>query len=314
MSNTEKYADDLVKFATQARDGQETSELSNLNAVDTALVSDLIALAGTMQPDTSFTTELKSRLLHTQKTEARLPTYSLLDSVTAFISEWRKIVMMRKRWMYTVGLAVIFLLTIVAVMPVLAQFALEHFAPREVESLPLAPESVTVATIPSYAYEDDIEALAQQAGFSPLIPEYLPPNCAFTKGYYLDEPIGEIHLTYNSVDQSLPCFRVAQRQARENRTDRPFVGDGAVEEITVNGKPALYISGIWVIEGDLPGAESGETTVEVNPEELFENAEWADGPQQLVFEHEGLLIRIDAEFYISKDELVKFAESMTHAN
>lgn len=214
----------------------------------------------------------------------------------------------QRRLIQTVGLATLMMLSTFVTVPVLAQFALEHFAPREVEKLPIAGETVALATVPPESYSENVEALEEQAGFSVLMPRYLPSTCSLRKGYYLAEPIGEIRLEYDSIG-NLPCFDVAQRRAQGDTVHRPFVGQGSTEEVIINGKPALYINGTWIVEGL---SENG-TLMHLSPEEqanLFEGAVWVPGPQQLIFEYNGLLIRIDAGPNISKAELVRVAESM----
>lgn len=306
MSANEKHPEDLGKFLSALQDGQEIPQPSSLDPADVTLMKSLVSLARTIKPDSSFTRELKERLLHVNETEQRLIAHPFLRSVNELMTAWRNIMVKRKRFAYAIGLGA--LLALVAV-PALAWFALEHFAPREVEKLPIASESVTLATLPPEAYSENIETLIKQAGFSPLMPRYVPSGCNFHRGYYLAEPIGEIHLEYNSSG-NLPCLDISQRETEGDRIDRPFVGEDSMEEINIEGKPALYINGTWLIK-DVP-TERG-TTIHLSPKEqekLFEGAVWVQGPQQLIFEQNGLLIRIDAGPRISKEELVKIAESM----
>ena len=306
MSTSEKHPEDLIKFLSALQDGQDIPQSPGLDPADAALMKSLVSLARTIKPDSSFTRELREHLLHVNVTEQRLIAHPFLHFVNELMTAWRNIMARRKRFAYAIGLGA--LLALVAV-PALAWFALEHFAPREVEKLPIAGESVALATLPPEDYSENLETLEKQAGFSPLMPRYVPSGCNFHRGYYLAEPIGEIHLEYDSFG-NLPCLDISQRETEGDRIDRPFVGEDSMEEITINGKPALYINGTWLVK-DFPIER--RTTIHLSPkeqEELFDGAVWVQGPQQLIFEQNGLLIRIDAGPKISKEELVKIAESM----
>lgn len=213
---------------------------------------------------------------------------------------------MFRRKPITVAKRVVFLLILSALLvaPALAQFGLIHFAPREVKTLPVINRPVELATVPPEAYSD-VETLEKQAGFSVLQPGYLPVGCALFESNYLAEPIGEIDMVYRLAN-GLPCFSVTQRKSA-GPVHRPYVEEGSVDEVTVHGLPAIYIDGMWRVE-NLP-QKTGKT-ITIKPDELFETATWMQGPKQLIFEYNDILIRIDAGADMTKEELIRIAESM----
>jgi hypothetical protein len=177
-----------------------------------------------------------------------------------------------------------------------------QITPREVQTLPVKGPG-ELATVPPEAYSD-IETLEVQAGFSVLRPGYLPAGCALSESNYLAEPIGEIYMAYRLAN-GLPCFTVTQRMSA-GPVHHPYVKENSVEGVTVHGLPATYIDGMWVVES-LP--QKAGKTITIKPEELFENATWMEGPKHLVFEYKDLLIRIDAGEDMTKEELIRIAES-----
>lgn len=308
MSKREKYSEDLILYITDLQDEQNLPHPSSVDIEDAIFIENLVKLAKTIKPDPTFTKNLKKQLFVANKPERRSIVQSLSNSVTRSMTVWRSVMTKRKRFVYAVALTLLLIVCALTALPSLAQFALEHFAPREVEKLPITGESVTLATIPSESYLNNVETLETQLGFVVLMPQYIPTYCHFQESYYLAEPVSEIHLVYDTTDK-LPCFEVTQRKAQENMVHRPSVGPGSTEEITINGEPALYINGMWVIE-NMPGNETALRLSSEDMEKLFEDAAWVEGPQQLVFENNDLLIRIDAGPNISKEELVKIAESL----
>jgi hypothetical protein len=344
MDKSEKSAEDLVEFLTALRDEQATPHSLSLSEEEVTLTKELVSLAKAVDPDPHFVREVEKRLLALYKAEQRSTAPSLSNFVADLVLIWRLTMLKQKRFVYAIVVGIALMVSVFTVLPALAQFTLTHFAPREVEKLPFAgdagtrsiespepysstsetleertdftakSESASLSIDPLISYSSDIKTLEGQAGFLVLWPRYVPPGCYFREGYYLDKPIAEIHLVYDS-DNNQPCFDMIQRQA--DRIHRPFVGPGAVEEMDINGKAALYIGGVWVVNESL--ADRGTMSdrglmITLSPEEkakLFEGATWVEaGSQQLVFEHSGLLIRIQAGPSIPKEELVKIAESI----
>lgn len=177
------------------------------------------------------------------------------------------------------ALGVLLLLSAVIAGPVLAQVALEHYSPREVEDW--HPIQATYEATPSTT---SIDRLEEMAGFSILVPTYLPPGCSLQKNSYLDKP-QVIYLTYS-------CVVITQQKART--TQSPYIGKDSSEMITVAGNPAIYVDGAWVqIQGE-------------------KELRWAQGAaKELVFERDGLIVRLaGSSVDLSKEELIKIAESM----
>lgn len=312
MSTEKKHAEELIQFVEMLRNSQNSYRLPRPDPMDAVMVEDLMRIAKMIKPDPSFVQGLRKHLLQVSMTERQRAVGFLRSLPSRWMRIWNRSMVKQKRLLQTMGLAALLILSALVVVPALAsRFGLGYFAPQEVEKLPSSGGPVVLATIPSEAYSKNIKMLEERAGFSVLVPRYLPFTCNLRGGYYLAEPIGEIHLEYDSND-NLPCFDVAQRKRKtqEDTVHSPFVGQGSVEEITIKGKPALYINGVWMVKESL--SENG-TTMRLSPEErekLFGGATWVQGPQQLIFEYKGLLIHINAGPNISKEELVKIAESM----
>ncbi len=190
-------------------------------------------------------------------------------------------IMQIRKLVFVVGLAI--LVGVLGVGTLLAQGALLNFVPREVENLSLA--RAILEPTPPEPRLIDITELERLAGFSLLVPAYLPQHCASQERFYV--PVGkEVILNYS-------CVIIAERKA--DSIQRPGVGLGSVQEITVNGRPALLIDGMWV---KMPG----EKELTWKPD-LF---------HVMVFEHNGLIVRLTAPGHSSKDELIRIAASMQH--
>lgn len=305
--------EEVMMFWKDLDGGGDLSASTELTDTGVALSRGLIALAQNTQPHTAFKKALAERLLIAEKTNQRADKRLLRKLSHQLVSTRENITLKEKRFVYGLGLAALLLVALLVVGPTLAQFALPHFAPREVEELPILPAVTFAAPLESIT-TNIIDELEGQAGFSLLIPDYVPPECQLREGKYLPEPIGEVMLVYRSLD-NLPCFTLNQRVI-DDSTHRPFIHDGSAEEITINGEPALYVDGMWVIEGPI-GRESNSDSITLAPgelAELMETATWVEGPKQLVFERGMILLRLDGGVYedsqLTKEELIRIAESM----
>lgn len=311
MREQEQEAEELIQFLTALRDNHRASAPASMGSEEETFARKLMNLASRMEPERSFVRALERQLARGQEVKQRSAVQALARSVAGQLRIWRQRIMLRKGYLYVFAIGVILLVSALTVAPLLAEFGLEHFVPRGVDNWSPSNGSIAVATIPPESYSDNVEALEAQAGFSALLPQYIPADCHFLEGNYLEEPVAEIRLFYQSEEQ-LPCFDVVLRQAEAGTVHRPYVGPGSVEEISIKGQRALYISGMWVVEGPI-GETSDSGVLSLGPgelEELYEGATWVEGPKQIVFEYGGLLIRITGGANISKAELVKVAESL----
>lgn len=175
----------------------------------------------------------------------------------------------------------VLLLIMIIALPLLAQTALEHFAPREVKQLPNT--SMAYETIPDKPQLMDVQELEKLTGFTLLMPTYLPLDCRVRERFFDAKP-RVAYLIYS-------CVGIAEQKAKS--IQRPFIGEGSTQELTIGGNPAIYIGGAWV---QLPGQKQPT---------------WMPGvAQQLVFERNGILVRLDATARLSKEDLVRIAESI----
>lgn len=302
-----------MKFQTNVDDDQDVPILTDLDPIEAAISKSLLTLAESIQPNSAFKKALEERLLALQETTRRVENRSFWESVSRFMLIWRSKMSTEKRFAYGLGLVAILLTGVLLVGPALAQFALPHFAPREVDEMPVL-SAVTMAAAPEPITVDIVGRLEAQAGFAVLVPIYVPSDCHLSEGNYLPEPIGEVELVYRSSN-NLPCFTTNQREIEDDITHTPFIYEGSGEEITIHGQPALYIDGMWVL-GDLSDSEGNESDsgiMELGPGELaklMETATWVEGPKQLIFENDTLLVRLDGGSQLSKEELIRIAESM----
>ncbi len=180
------------------------------------------------------------------------------------------------------------LLSAAIAVPVVARAVtrLPHSAPREVAALP-TPEAVTTAPVPTGPHAMTLDEIAATVGFAPLVPTYLPADarCGVPDGFAWRD-IRVASLNYN-------CVRLHQQAPRGNSPERPYVGVGATEEVTVGDQPAIYIHGAWV-------EEQGQRV-------------WKEGfAQELIIERDGLIIRLLAgnTAVMPKDELIRVAASL----
>jgi hypothetical protein len=154
--------------------------------------------------------------------------------------------------------------------------------------------------------------LEAQAGFSVLVPSYLPGNCEFKDGSYSPQPIGEVTLEYNTRDHHA-CFDITERTTQVGVVHQPYVGPGSVEEIAIDGQPAIYVRGMWWVDMQrVAGNGQVDQPAHLSRQQiqaLLNQAVWIEGPKQLSFEQDSLLIRIKADTSVSKDDLIKIAES-----
>lgn len=159
-----------------------------------------------------------------------------------------------------------------------AENGLAHFAPREVEKLPISLQATDSTVIQSDAR--GINTLEKQVGFAILLPTSLPSGCRLSRSMY--------GAAGNSAILHYSCAFIIERKTEI--TDHPLVALKSTHQTTVAGKPALVIDGVWEEQ------PSGRTT-------------WSSEFKTLVFEQNGLVIRILANG-LSDDQLIKIAESM----
>lgn len=303
-------SEELMRFWRSLDNGHSSSTPTDPNSVDVTISRSLVALANRIQPDAAFKKALEKRLLTVQGSQLQVRSRSFPRGISQISLIWRTKIRSERRFVYGLGLAALLLIALWMTGPTIAQFALPHFAPREVTKWPALSE-VTMAEPPEPVTTEIISQLEEQAGFAVLTPQYVPSGCQLHEGSYLPEPIGEVQLVYRSAD-NLPCFTTNQRAIDGDATHTPFIYEGSGEEITIHGQPAFYIDGIWVVEG-LGDGEGNADTIELAPgelEELIETATWVEGHKQLVFENGALLVRLDGDMQLTKEELIRIAESM----
>ena len=179
---------------------------------------------------------------------------------------------------------IIALLCALIVIPVLGKTLLDHYAPREVARIPMPISTAAAPTPQSRSTITDLARIEEQIGHRILQPTYLPANCGGLRERFAYADIRVAVLRYG-------CVGIEQQV--NSGIQQPYVGTGASQSLTVNGQPAIYINGIWV--QDKPG---GKLT-------------WRAGDyHELIFEQNGLTIRLSASTEIAKEELVRIAESM----
>jgi hypothetical protein len=306
-------ADELLDYMQALRDGVARARAESLDISAMELAETLTRLAADIHPASSFASNLEM----TVRERAAVPHSKL--NMTDEPGSRRILVALRNvlgaRRIVRVGIGVggVLLVTMVLAMPALAQFALAHFSPREVATLPISAAVVTVVPVPSSAHMTQLGDLEAQAGFSILVPRYLPGSCEFKDGSFLPQPIGEVDLEYNTPDEHA-CFDIAEQKTRTDKFDQPFIGTDSAQSITINGQPAIYIHGMWWVDMQrITGSNSSDKSVHVSPQQLqdvFKQAVWVEGPKQIVFEDNGLLIRINGDTSLTKDVMIQIAQSI----
>lgn len=282
--NEHLAAEELDVFLTARGTGQAEPLPAGIDPEDANLAANLAFLAETIRLNPAFVAELESRLLYAIQASQPPVDRSFWPSIVESMAEKKQAVLKRTKLSYVAGFVV--LLSVLVTLPALAQMALEHFAPREVATLPV-PGPVAHEPSPAPPRFMDLEQLENLAGFSLLVPEYLPPSCRLMERFYASVP-REVILHYSCA------LLIAEK--RGNSIDRPFVGEGSTHEVTVGGNPAIYIDGVWTSFSDS------------DQEEPI----WIQGTfHQLVFERNGLVIRMDApSSRLTKEELIRIAESL----
>lgn len=294
MRNDRSAAQALDRYITAQQQRQSVAPVQNVDLADVIFIDDLLAQLEHDILDSAFVAALEARLVQRATTQQA---YAPLRRQASHMYEhWRAWIGSRRpvqshagrRFMQRMSLRfavmMIVVLSVVGVLPVAAQAILTYFAPREVTALP-PPAYETVEARPTALRWVERPTLEQQAGFSVLAPNYLPPNCTLREQYFLAEP-KVVNLTYG-------CMWIAEQ--RSTTVQQPLVGQGATRTVTVNGQPAVYIEGAWV------------TIVRDGKEEPLQ---WDPSAlRQLVFERNGLLIRLSSP-NLTLQELVQIAESM----
>lgn len=196
--------------------------------------------------------------------------------------------------------AILLLLGTAFAAPAVARTLLPHVAPREVAPPPtpgtpprLTPQgTVQTEPVPSGRRWASLDELARTVGFTPLLPGYLPVGCE--EG----ERFGVADLAVAYLIHA--CVAIVEQSA--DRVQRPAVGAGSSEPVTVGGWPAIYIRGGWVAAGQgTPEASAAGELV------------WReDAGQTLILERDGLIIRLQVpgEVALPREELIRIADSL----
>lgn len=190
----------------------------------------------------------------------------------------------RVKLSYIIGGATLFFLIIIGT--VLAQSITDYVVPREVEAWPqggpITPQAPPVG--PRFV---ELEELEQQAGFKTLQPTFVPANCTLTEQFY--KPLGrEAMFIYNCGREMF--FDIAQKKAEQ--IDRPRIGPNSSKQVEINGQPAIYVDGGWLIG---PGEKEGT---------------WIPGyNQQLFMTQDELVVRVIAAG-MDKETVMKIGASL----
>jgi hypothetical protein len=277
--NEAEMAKELERFLTSLQVKQQLSAPLNVDPADSSLLSSLQESADTIHLDQTFSDDLRQQLIRGYRSSHAPVSAPVWRKWLTQAWERREVTLAHVGFRRAIALVMLLGVLLVAV-PVVAQTALEHFVPREIKELP--PIQATYEPPPATARLMEVAQLEVLTGFSIIAPTYVPRGCVLTERFFVSGP----HVVYLNYS----CVSIALQQAHPMH--QPHVGENSVQEVIVNGKPALYINGIWVI---MPGSE----------ERI-----WREGVvKELVLEHNGLLIRLQTD-QLSKEELVKIAESL----
>lgn len=189
---------------------------------------------------------------------------------------------------FKIGLAATCLLvtSLVVAWPVLGQvpgrIIPRRVIPRVAKTL-ATPIAAGVATPPPAGHWTDLDELQKEAGFTLFVPTYLPAGCTQKENSF-NSFAADVILTYS-------CFSIGEQVGHEAQPD---IGEGAKQDITINGQPAIYADGAWFQE---PG---GKGLV------------WKSGIlHQVMFVRNGIFVRLGAfTTVLGKEELIRIAESL----
>lgn len=178
--------------------------------------------------------------------------------------------------------ALLLLVMIFAAVPVVAQTLLKYIVPSEVSQLPEATH-VSTSLTSSIPQMIPFAQIQEQVGFEVASPLYLPIGCQLLEQFA--EANVRVHLGYS-------CVTITEQAGRYET--HPAVGPDSVHNVTVNGRPALYITGTWVkVEG------------------RDKTPRWAnDFGEQLIFERNNLIVHLETVQGLGQEELIKIAASM----
>lgn len=232
------------------------------------------------------------------------------------------------------GAMVLLVLSVALTAPVvgIGRPGLPPSIPRAITPLPTpgaAPElqrtgPVTYEPTPVDRRETWVQ-IAGKIGFTPLVPAWLPTGCVETErfGYAAHSPLPpSAHVNYS-------CVAISQEPARG---ESPRVGSSSVQEIVINGQPALYIRGTWINPREwalleTPPAQRSPTPVRRGGRGTEEPLVWReDIGHMLVFERDGLIIRLSGaqpgsnptlgttvDVSLPREDLIRIAESLQPA-
>lgn len=309
--NERLAAANLDQFLSAYMEGEPTPPPDNVDPADAACAAELVSLAANIQPDPEFARNLEAQLL-----SAVVAGYAQPATATPVVNveqkrirpSWRQVLRqwiaggvrtqpVRRSSQVRLTQVVLAIILALMVLPVLGQTILRYFVPQEVDQLPIvgethqpgeAPQTAIAATMAptpttSSLNEKEIEQIEQTFGFPILTPQYVPDGCDWQETTVISE-VRAVYLHYE-------CVYIAQQRA--SGVQHPFVGSGSVEQVEVNGRPAIFTRGGWVyIDGsDTPVWEE-------------------DTGSQLVFENGDVIVRIQSKGSIPQEEMIRIAESM----
>ncbi len=249
-----------------------------------ALMTELTELAERFSVDPSFAAALERRLRQRHPASVTPPAPTLWQRLTRSLSMSRPAILLRPRLGYLVALAL--LLSLLVSIPVLAHMGgLKYFVPDEVTTYPTPRGNSSAAFVP--LRPSQLTELEKAVGFSILWPSYLPSACQLLQS----SQVGN----YRVVWLSYSCFDLyeAKQQSDWEPIKEP-VPRHSIQELTINGQPALYME-------DTASSTSSNF-------------------RRLIFERGDILIQLFATpgspqngmraGLLSKEELITIAESM----
>lgn len=252
------------------------------------VVQDLRALVRRTPVRDEFVSELEVRLFEPLQTSATATRHDAGMAVNEVRPLHRQSKFRIKHFRPGLAAALVVALSLGAAWPVLGQTVLEHFVPREVaapEGFPLQPPQAL--SPPSAMNLDQLRRAAKQAGFILLVPQQVPDKCDRDE-YYFDNRHKYARLIYSSSNAT--CLSISEEPAR-GVLHAP-VAEGSTEEVSVGGRPAIYINGVWLV-----------------PEGAAKPI-WSPIATHLVFERDGLLVSLTTMTGLTKQQLIAAAESL----
>jgi hypothetical protein len=174
-----------------------------------------------------------------------------------------------------------------------------HVVPRQVQALPESgsaarrssdespqPTRANPAPRPTTGPWVNRSELELKVGFEVLEPTSLPSGC--TPLQRSVEPVGPSQV----VNMAYSCVHILEQAVHIDQ--RPYVGPSSTQEVTVGGRPAVYVDGAWWQDLN-KGSDS----------------RWRSGWSQLLFIRDGVFFILDElGGHQSRDQLIRIAESL----